>query len=81
MPQNTHTVARTTKFLKRDAVIIEGRAGVGVVATGAQAGGPSLAVAYEDDVKQIIEVRCACGQRIRIVCEYDPVARGGERAS
>ena len=82
MPQNDNAAAPMKKFLKRDTVVIEGRAGVGAASiAGAGADGPSLAVIFEDDVKQIVEVRCACGERIRIVCQYGAFDRGAPYAS
>jgi hypothetical protein len=33
--------------------------------------GPNIEVVREDGVVRAIDVTCACGERLRIVCEYE----------
>ena len=83
MKQSVVESAPVGGLLKRDRVVFEGRSGVGVVAkpgAGAEPV-PSLRVLHEDETKQIIEVRCHCGERVRILCQFGAAPQAGPIAS
>ena len=80
------TMIPTRALLKKDSVVFQGTAGVGAGAGVARASGapgqtPSIAVVYEDDLKQILEVTCRCGERLRILCQFGAAARQAPHAS
>ena len=84
MHEQVESMGPGNSLLKKNSVVFEGTAGVGAhmaPVAGEAAGGASLAVVYEDDSKQILEVTCRCGERLRILCQFGAVAQQAPQPS